>query len=597
MEENATVFYKNVLDNMSDGVMTLSLNGRIIMFNPAASAILGLSPEEVIDKTFAEIFIMEMEDNDEFNQTVLDAVYQAAVGQNATASFRRRDNSAVTLSVTSSYLRSAEGESEAPAGVIVVFNDITEIVTLQDAEKELNRQLRDAYRDLEESNKTLNAALRKVQVVRIVVTLCVVVLFVGVGLYSWNGGIVKKQALSLMEGQGTPPAGRLGAYKVEPRSLSSHISLAGTIEPLSEINVISPFQGKIKERYFEYGSFVEKGAPLLVMDTSEMEIKLREARSSYIKAKGEYEARKAWNSGTEVLRARRAFASAENKLKESKLLYEKGIVPRNEYETARDQQVNQREELETVLKKGSKENVRIVQFEYENAKSRLDQLELQMAQAVVRAPVGGIVIQPTGKGEEKSKVVERGVSVSQGDLLLSIGDLDGLTVKTTVDEVDIGKIKMGQKVTVTGDAFLSIPLQGTVTHMSSQAKRSSTGAGVPMFDLQVTIHSLTPEQRKVVKVGMSANLQVCVYDNPKALLIPFGAVRTKGSAHVVVVRDQKTGEPREREVKTGITTIDAVEITEGLNAGDEVMVETGPAGAFGSSAAPTGRQRIPGPGE
>ncbi len=597
MEENATVFYKNVLDNMSDGVMTLSLNGRIIMFNPAASAILGLSPEEVIDKTFAEIFIMEMEDNDEFNQTILDAVYQAAVGQNTTVSFRRRDNSAVTLSVTSSYLRSAEGESETPAGVIVVFNDITEIVTLQDAEKELNRQLRDAYRDLEESNKTLNAALRKVQVVRIVVTLCVVVLFVGVGLYSWNGGIVKKQALSLMEGSGTPPAGCLGAYKVEPRPLSSNISLAGTIEPLSEINVISPFQGKIKERYFEYGSFVEKGAHLLMMDTSEMEIKLREARSSYIKAKGEYEARKAWNSGTEVLRARRAFASAENKLKESKLLYEKGIVPRNEYETARDQHVNQREELETVLKKGSKENVRIVRFEYENAKSRLDQLELQMVQAVVRAPVGGIVIQPTGKGEEKSKVVERGVSVSQGDLLLSIGDLDGLTVKTTVDEVDIGKIKMGQKVTVTGDAFLSIPLKGTVSHVSSQAKRSSTGAGVPMFDLQVTIHSLTPEQRKVVKVGMSANLQVCVYDNPKALLIPFGAVRTKGGAQFVVVRDQKTGEPQEREVKTGITTIDAVEITEGLNAGDEVMVETGPAGGFGSSAAPTGRQRIPGPGE
>jgi hypothetical protein len=156
------------------------------------------------------------------------------VGHNTTVSFRRRDDVTVTLSVTSSYLRSEEEGSETPAGVIVVFSDITEVVTLQNAEKELNRQLRDAYRDLEVSNKTLSAALRKVQVIRIVVTLCVVVLFVGIGLYSWNGDMLKKQSLPFMmisplvegrSGRRTP--------QWSPSPFLKHIA-GRHIEPLSE---------------------------------------------------------------------------------------------------------------------------------------------------------------------------------------------------------------------------------------------------------------------------------------------------------------------------------------------------------------------------
>lgn len=575
MEDKEAVFHKNVLDNMTDGVMTLNLSGQIIMFNPAASSILGISPDEVMNRPFAEVFMMEMEGNDEFNQTILDAIYQSGAGHRATLDFRRRDGDSVTLSVTSSYLRSGEDKSEGPAGVIVVFSDITEITKLQNAEKELNRQLRDAYRDLEESNKSLNAALKKVQVIRVVVTVCVVLLFVGVGLYSWNSGVLGGRSLPSGTVSETSPAGQLNTYAVVPRPLSSSISLAGTIEPLSEINVISPFQGKIKERYFNYGAFVEKGTPLLLMDTNEIEIQLREARSTYIRAQRELEVLEGWDSGTEVLRARRSFASAENKLNESKLLYEKGIVPRNEYESAREQYINQKEELENVLKKGSAENVKIQRLEYENARSRLTRLEEQVAQAIVKAPVSGIVIKPTEKGDNQQKVIERGVSVSQGELLLSIGDLSGVTVKTTVDEVDVGKVAIGQKVLVTGDAFLSTPLRGEITHISAQAQKSLAGPAIPMFSLHVTVKTLTPEQEKVVKLGMSANLQVCVYDNPRALLVPIGAVTTSGGEHVVVVRDPETGELRETKVEPGITTLDSVEIIRGIETGDQVVVNPG----------------------
>ena len=559
---------------MSDGVMTLSLKGQIIMFNPAAARILGISAEEVLDRSFAEVFMMEMEGNDEFNQAILDAIYQSDVGRSITIQFKRRDDTIVTLSVTSSYLRSGEEGSTEHVGVIVVFSDITEIKKLQDHEKELNQKLRDAYLEVEESNKNLKSVLKKVQVIRMVVTLSVILLFVGVGLYSWDPAILTKVPLPATGDVPASQERQIRTYTVVPRPVSSSISLAGNIEPLSEVNVVSPFQGKIRERYFAYGQFVQKGEKLLLMDTGEMEVKLRESRSSYIKAQATLKELEEWDTSTEVVRAKRTHAGAENKLKETKLLYEKGIVARNEYETAQEQFINQKEELANVLKKGSAKNVRIARLEFENARSRLAELENQLKEATVRAPVSGIVIRPLSQQSDKTKVIEKGVSVSQGDLLFSIGNLGGLTVKSKVDEVDIGKIRIGQRVTVSGDAFVNVPLSGTITHISSQAEASGGMSSIPVFDVHVTVRSLTPEQRKLIKLGMSANLQVHVYENPRALLIPIGAVRTMGDRHSVTIRDNATGTLKDVEIKTGMTTLDSVEVTTGLSPGDSVVLSS-----------------------
>ena len=65
--EQESIIYKNILANMSDGVMTIDLKGQIITFNPAAANILGLKEEDVLGKKFAQVFF-EYEGNDDFNQ-------------------------------------------------------------------------------------------------------------------------------------------------------------------------------------------------------------------------------------------------------------------------------------------------------------------------------------------------------------------------------------------------------------------------------------------------------------------------------------------------------------------------------------------------
>ena len=166
------------------------------MFNDPAGKIIGLSPEDVLDKPFGQVFMMEMEENDAFCQLVMDAVYAAAVGKTDTIDFKRPDGQVRVLSLSTSYLRPDATQKDTFGGVVVVLNDITEITQSREKEKELNLKLREAFIEAEETNKKLTSALKKVQWIRMVVTLLVVVGFSGMGYYLWQTELVPSNVFS-----------------------------------------------------------------------------------------------------------------------------------------------------------------------------------------------------------------------------------------------------------------------------------------------------------------------------------------------------------------------------------------------------------------
>ena len=129
--------------------MSISFDGVISFCNPAALEILAISEEETIGRKFAAIFF-EKEENDEFAQTVLDAVYdrehthEKIVPYNAGGVTRQ-------LRVVTSFLQE-EGEK---AGIIVVFSDLSEIMELRDAVKSMKR-IQALNDQLEMRNRLLN---------------------------------------------------------------------------------------------------------------------------------------------------------------------------------------------------------------------------------------------------------------------------------------------------------------------------------------------------------------------------------------------------------------------------------------------------------
>jgi len=579
---------------MSDGVMTIDLTGEIITFNQAAEQILGIEATDAMSRKFGEVFF-ELEGNDDFNQTILDAIYDSSTSHNRVVEFTNNDKCR-TLSLTTSFLQTEEMGEAARIGVIAVFSDITEVRTLQEAEARMareltakHRELQDAFLAAEATNNDLQAALKKVKVIRIAATIFTVLLFLVIGLFLWN----KRPLAGARSSEPRPDetAAAVTTQTVAPQPISSAIALTGKLQPLQMLNITSPLSGKVDRVSFHYGDVVTAGQILVSMDVTEAQVKHREARAAYIKALENFRQVENWGNGTDVARARRSLTksrlSLDNQKKtldESERLFRKGIIPASEYESAKQQYTGQQldnqsaeEEMKAALAKGNPEYVKIARYEMENAQSRLKQIEKELANAVVVAPVSGIAMKPTAAAGKEGKAIERGGSFQQGEILLAIGDLTGFSVTCKVDEVDVTKVRQGQKVRITGDAFQGMQLMGAIRAISPQAEEGES-RGVPSFAVTVAIDAVTPEQRKRIFVGMSASLEILIYEKPDAIMVPVSAVVSEGGKRFVMKKKGAgPNDPAEKvEVLTGYTTLDSVEITKGVKAGDVIEVRTMP---------------------
>lgn len=591
------LIYRHVLDSMTGGVMSIAPDGVITSFNRAASEICGVAAEDVVGRTFAEIF-SRTEGMDEFADVIFNAVHDSSMAHQrvvtATISGRMR-----SLSMATDYLSEEREGETVKLGVVVVFNDISEIRELREKELRLAQELetkhgelRDAYRDLEDKNRALSTALKKVNAARVGAGIFVLALFLAIGHYLWNAGPMTTTVGGVAAGTARAgPGGDLRTVVVEPRPVSSTLTLVGRLAPRREIEVTSPIRGKVAAVHVRPGERVARGQRLLEMDMNEVRIDHRAAQVDHIKALDRMRELENWSDHPDVSRARRtlsksrtALETRRNKLAETTLLLERGIIPASEHEAAEREHGNQlldlqaaEEELQAILAKGAAER-EVAQLELDNARARLKGVEETLSRATVTAPAAGVVLRPRSQGGEKTgsgdadDYLAPGASVDQGSLLLTIGDLDGVTVVGRVDEVDVVRVRPGHPVVVTGDAFPDIELRGAVVRVSSQASNDGAKRGPPAFEVAAAVESLTEDQRRVLRLGMSATLKIVVYDKADALLVPIGAVVLGGDGPRLRVRDRESGEVRSVEVATGLTTVDSVEIVEGIAAGDEVVV-------------------------
>ena len=586
--------FKNVLDTIPSGVMSLDSEGIVTSFNPAASEIVGLAGESVVGRTWAEVF-SELKGADEFADAVFDAVYDTSIGQQRVveATFFGRTRS---LSVASSYLKESRNGETVRIGVVVVFSDITELGELREKELRLARELeakhaelRDAYLSLEERNRELTTTSRRRKALRWVASVVVLVLFPGAGLYVWNyaPGLARTGPSS---GATQTLEDRFTTLVVAPRPISSTITIAGELAPRSTIEVTSPIEGTVAAVHFQHGEEVAKGERLVDLDLTAVRIEHRDAKVAHIKASERLEELEDWSNHVDVSRARRIVSRArielearENRVTQTAFLLEQGLIPASEHAAAKREYSNRllnlqsaEEDLQAVLDRGTAE-AQVARLELENAQARLRSLEAIMRNATVYAPVAGVIMHPqrarSGTQEsERDQLLAKGESVKQGELLVSIGDLDGFAVVGMVDEIDVATIRPGQPARIVGDAFPDVELQGEIVRVSSQATRRDERHGLPSFEVAASIRRPNADEHRKLRFGMSAVLEVVVYQAADALLVPIDAVEFLEDQPRLRIKDKAHGTERFANVVIGVTDLDSVEIVEGIKAGDEIIV-------------------------
>jgi len=434
-------------------------------------------------------------------------------------------------------------------------------------------ELQQAYRRQEETKEQLEAALKRAQRLRVAASAGSIVLFVALGLASWRLGAGRIAGGAQAGGRG----GRSEAVAVTPQPLEVTLPLAGRLEPLSMTAVMSPLSGTVKRVWFRSGERVARGQRLLELDTTLLEVELRNARAAMIKAEQRARGLAAWAGGPEVAEAKRRLSKARLSLEasregvgETRTLFEKGIVGRAEFEAAQRQHANEQldftsveQELAAVLDQGSAENVRVAEMELENARVGLARLEERMEQAVVLAPVSGVAIGPAGGGE-----LSEGGRVDAGQALVAVGDLASLAAVATADEMEVERLRLGQRARVTSDAYPGVSFDGVVRSVASAGGGAGSG-----YAVTVAIASLPAPVEKSFRLGLSSRVEVVVYEREDALLVPIAAVEAgDGGEAWVEVAGAAGGEPVRRRVEVGETTVTAVEVRDGLVAGDRVMV-------------------------
>ena len=210
----------------------------------------------------------------------------------------------------------------------------------------------------------------------------------------------------------------------------------------------------------------------------------------------------------------------------------------------------------------------------ESAQSKLENTQDNYDNYTIKAPISGQVIKKNFKvGDNITK------NTSNTTVLATIYDLSSLTFEMSIDELDIQKVKVGQKVKVTADAFEGQTFSGTVTTVSLESSYSN---GVSTYPVTVTLDDagdLIP--------GMNVDGVITLEEANDVLAVPVDALMRGNKVYVKddTVKEQQGPVPagfRAVEVETGLTSDTYVEIKSGLSEGDEVYVAESTASQTGS---------------
>ena len=184
--------------------------------------------------------------------------------------------------------------------------------------------------------------------------------------------------------------------------------------------------------------------------------------------------------------------------------------------------------------------------------------------ASITAPTTGVVI---NRGVEQGETVVGGTSAFGGGTeLFTIADLTSLRVRSAVNEVDIGKVAVGDSVTLTVDAFPGDTVRGVVRLVPPAARLQER---VRVFDVEVGVRG--GDGRGVLRPGMTANVRITGPERLDAVRVPVEAVFLSEGLPVVFKLD--AGHPHSTPVTLGLSDLSFVEVLTGLSPGDSIALE------------------------
>jgi RND family efflux transporter MFP subunit len=198
-------------------------------------------------------------------------------------------------------------------------------------------------------------------------------------------------------------------------------------------------------------------------------------------------------------------------------------------------------------------------------RARLDREEQQLANCVIKAETGGIVIHPLVPEWREEPDIEEGATVREDQVLLLIPDLSRMQVKVGVHESKVDRIKVGTPARV---RLLDETFAGKVASVATVTQPAGWWTGnVVKYDTMVELDSHTGAD---LKPGMSVEVELMLARHEDVLLIPVAAVAEQEKQFFCWVKTP-SGMSR-RELELGDSNDQFIVVKDGLKEGDEVVL-------------------------
>ena len=401
------------------------------------------------------------------------------------------------------------------------------------------------------------------------------------------------------------------AKVAKQEDLVSVVTASGEIKPTNYTNITAQGFGRITEILVKEGDHIKKGDRLLLQENVQANADVQ-AQAATINSN---------QSGVQAADASYRAAQADLNLQQANLekakldydrgqgLFKDGLIPKQDFDQRKTSYDAAAASVES-----SRARVMAQKAQLEQGRAQLDQSKAVLvrtkdvlSKTTYVSPINGIVSYlPVRLGE----YVVPGIQNTTGSFLMTLSDMSTITSEVKVDETDIVNVRIGQDADVTIDAVPGKTFKGQVTQIGSQAVLRTSGLATTQTttsnqeakDFKVVVTLSDPPDNLRPGLSTTAKIKTAERKNVVAIPIQALAVRSRkdleeaaksakkdsGNVTLAAPPPTTTGDPKKdevqgvfvvngkkaafRKVETGISGVTDIEVTKGLQEGDEIVV-------------------------
>jgi HlyD family secretion protein len=318
---------------------------------------------------------------------------------------------------------------------------------------------------------------------------------------------------------------RYREFPVERGTFHSVVSASGVVKPIDRVEVKSKASGLIEELAVEEGDYVKRGALICRLDQTDVKAEVEQAQADLDIAEAE-------------------LKQAQNTYNRREQLFLKKLISKEEFD-----------QTDLLLAQAKGKLLR--------ARTALDQTNTRLSETIVRAPIDGVILQ---KYVEAGQIISSGISnVGGGTAIADIADMRLVEVQAGIDEIDVGKVRVGQAATVIAEAYPQMRFSGEIIRIAPEA---NVVQNVTRFDVVIEVENT----RGLLKSGMNATVEITIAKEENVLLAPTLALTEQiapgADRNVRRTLLKKGAEFVPHEVEISLSDFEQAVVTSGLEEGD-----------------------------